>query len=1002
MRADSRTARRASGGASRSDVTRRPPAHQRPVPARVSAEIEIALQDARGGGGSRRRVGAHDHPRPREQLRQQRTRIRARSRRLVRLRTTAPPDGLRRRRSPLAGGLVGRRPRGRRGRRGAACPPGDRGERQRRSRRCCAGGAIAGSTSRASPGSQAESSARPLRRRAARMARPARVRMRSRKPCVLARRRLFGWKVRLLTCTSPARALQGRSTGAPERCAGDSALTGLRARRILAAVKPGHGTSVRGPGSNQSVVHGCGQPLWRNTPVRSAVPSVVDRRDSGRPHHPRGPLADGPLHRPAQTQRPAKGSRQPLVRAAPELRSGGRTNTVCGRSEEAALTGSGSPTAFTQVRGLPLGAGRGRAPLGTRTVTSRDLSRRSRPCPRAGQQAMVLWCWTRGPRDTPGDAETVAARRAPHRAARSGGEAAQTDARPPPAYSQCVDNRVDYGIRLSAATEGREGEQVGGRLRVRLGTGRGGPGRRRRHTAAEGLRPADATAGSARRHGAARGTQRPHEGGPRAAHAGGPRPGPLRRARSPGPDRRHGRLLDRAAERAGARRRPGRAPGDPGASGAPGPRRAGNGTHATAPAARPTDPRRRARPRRPPALRAGGRTRHRRARPAPGPATTRRGRRARCFAYPELAHPELAVARSRAAPSDAGTSSGSTTSTSPQHRPGTGRGPGGRTSAEPARLNPKYTFETFVIGASNRFAHAAAVAVAEAPAKAYNPLFVYGESGLGKTHLLHAIGHYAHSLYPAVRVRYVNSEEFTNDFINSIRDDKASAFQRRYRDVDVLLIDDIQFLQGKVQTQEEFFHTFNTLHNANKQVVITSDLPPKQLAGFEERMRSRFEWGLITDVQPPDLETRIAILRKKAIGERLQAPRRRARVHREQDLDEHPRARGRADPRHRVREPQPPAGRPVARRDRPQGPHPGRRQPPRSPRPRSWRRPPPTSASPWRTSAGPRARASSSTPGRSPCTCAGSSPTCRCRRSVSSSAAATTPPSSTPTARSAS
>jgi chromosomal replication initiator protein len=162
--------------------------------------------------------------------------------------------------------------------------------------------------------------------------------------------------------------------------------------------------------------------------------------------------------------------------------------------------------------------------------------------------------------------------------------------------------------------------------------------------------------------------------------------------------------------------------------------------------------------------------------------------------------------------------------------------------------------------------------VAEAPAKAYNPLFVYGESGLGKTHLLHAIGHYARNLYPGVRVRYVNSEEFTNDFINSIRDDKAQAFQRRHRDVDILLIDDIQFLQGKVQTQEEFFHTFNTLHNANKQVVITSDLPPKQLSGFEERMRSRFEWGLITDVQPPDLETRIAILRKKAIQERMTAP----------------------------------------------------------------------------------------------------------------------------------
>ncbi|GHG48921.1 hypothetical protein GCM10011331_11050 [Flavimobilis marinus] len=191
---------------------------------------------------------------------------------------------------------------------------------------------------------------------------------------------------------------------------------------------------------------------------------------------------------------------------------------------------------------------------------------------------------------------------------------------------------------------------------------------------------------------------------------------------------------------------------------------------------------------------------------------------------------------------------------------------------EPTSLNAHYVFESFVIGASNRFAHAAAVAVAEAPAKAYNPLFIYGDSGLGKTHLLHAIGHYAQSLYPNVRVRYVNSEEFTNDFINSIGEGKAGAFQRRYREVDVLLIDDIQFLQGKEQTMEEFFHTFNTLHNANKQVVITSDLPPKQLNGFEDRLRSRFEWGLITDVQPPDLETRIAILRKKASGERLAAP----------------------------------------------------------------------------------------------------------------------------------
>ena len=188
------------------------------------------------------------------------------------------------------------------------------------------------------------------------------------------------------------------------------------------------------------------------------------------------------------------------------------------------------------------------------------------------------------------------------------------------------------------------------------------------------------------------------------------------------------------------------------------------------------------------------------------------------------------------------------------------------------RLNDKYTFDTFVIGTSNRFAHAATVAVAEQPAKAYNPLFIYGGSGLGKTHLLHAIGHYTKTLFKGTHVRYISSEEFTNEFINSIRDDRAASFQRRYRDIDVLLVDDIQFLSGKVQTQEEFFHTFNTLHNANKQIVITSDLPPKQLPDFEDRMRSRFEWGLITDVQPPDLETRIAILRKKSTQERLVAP----------------------------------------------------------------------------------------------------------------------------------
>jgi len=187
-----------------------------------------------------------------------------------------------------------------------------------------------------------------------------------------------------------------------------------------------------------------------------------------------------------------------------------------------------------------------------------------------------------------------------------------------------------------------------------------------------------------------------------------------------------------------------------------------------------------------------------------------------------------------------------------------------------SRLNPKYNFDNFVIGGSNRFAHAAAVAVAEAPAKAYNPLFIYGDSGLGKTHLLHAIGHYAESLYPGIRVRYVSSEEFTNDFINSIANNRASVFQSRYREIDILLIDDIQFLQGKDSTQEAFFHTFNTLHDHNKQVVITSDLPPKHLTGFEDRMRSRFEWGLITDVQAPDLETRIAILRKKAQSEKFQ------------------------------------------------------------------------------------------------------------------------------------
>ncbi|WP_138731907.1 chromosomal replication initiator protein DnaA [Modestobacter excelsi] len=187
-------------------------------------------------------------------------------------------------------------------------------------------------------------------------------------------------------------------------------------------------------------------------------------------------------------------------------------------------------------------------------------------------------------------------------------------------------------------------------------------------------------------------------------------------------------------------------------------------------------------------------------------------------------------------------------------------------------LNAKYVFDSFVIGNSNRFAHAAAVAVAEAPARAYNPLFIYGDSGLGKTHLLHAIGHYAARMFPNVRVRYVSTEEFTNEFINLVHSGRAEDFRRRYRDIDFLLIDDIQFLERAERTQEEFFHTFNTLHNASKQIVITSDRAPKKLTTLEDRLRTRFEWGLITDVQAPDLETRIAILRKKAWGERLQAP----------------------------------------------------------------------------------------------------------------------------------
>ena len=233
---------------------------------------------------------------------------------------------------------------------------------------------------------------------------------------------------------------------------------------------------------------------------------------------------------------------------------------------------------------------------------------------------------------------------------------------------------------------------------------------------------------------------------------------------------------------------------------------------------------------------------------------------------PSLAAREPRAAEERAAPPvDLSTDLPVASTSTPVHEPP-------RPSPGETRLNPKYVFESFVIGSSNRFPHAAAVAVAEAPGKAYNPLLVYGDSGLGKTHLLHAIGHYVRSLYSGAKVRYVSSEEFTNEFINAIRDDRQDRFKRRYRDVDVLLIDDIQFLEGKTQTQEEFFHTFNTLHNANKQIVLTSDRAPKRLEALEDRLRNRFEWGLITDVQPPDLETRIAILRKKAAMDRLSAP----------------------------------------------------------------------------------------------------------------------------------